>query len=91
MTIDNPIFGVGLDSYGDWYRRSRTIEATLRRGPDVTSNAAHNAFLDISSYGGFPLVLIYIVLIILVINHLQNSYTKIIHIYIYRYAAFNYY
>jgi O-antigen ligase len=67
MTVDNPIFGVGLDSYGDWYRRSRTIEATLRRGPDVTSNAAHNVFLDISAYGGFPLLLIYMALMILVI------------------------
>ncbi len=67
MTVDNPIFGVGLDSYGDWYRRSRTIEATLRRGPDVTSNAAHNVFLDISAYGGFPLVLIYIALMVLVL------------------------
>ena len=67
MTLDNPIFGVGLDSYGDWYRRSRTMEATLRRGPDTTSNAAHNVFLDISSYGGFPLVLIYIALMVLVI------------------------
>ena len=67
MTLENPVFGVGLDSYGDWYRRSRTIEATLRRGPDVTSNAAHNVFLDISSYGGFPLVLIYIALVALVI------------------------
>jgi O-antigen ligase len=66
MTLENPIFGVGLDSYGDWYRRSRTIEATLRRGPDVTSNAAHNVFLDISSYGGFPLVLIYLALMMLV-------------------------
>ena len=67
MTVDNPIFGVGLDNYGDWYRRSRTIEATLRRGPEVTSNAAHNVFLDISAYGGFPLVLIYIALMVLVI------------------------
>lgn len=67
MTLDNPVFGVGLDSYGDWYRRSRTIEATLRRGPDVTSNAAHNVFLDISSYGGFPLLLIYIALMVLVV------------------------
>jgi O-antigen ligase len=67
MTVDNPIFGVGLDSYGDWYRRSRTIEATLRRGPDVTSNAAHNVFLDISAYGGFPLLLIYLALMVLVV------------------------
>lgn len=66
MTLDNPIFGVGLDSYGDWYRRSRTIEATLRRGPDLTTNAAHNVFLDFSAYGGFPLVLIYIALMVLV-------------------------
>jgi len=66
MTVENPIFGVGLDSYGDWYRRSRTIEATLRRGPEVTSNAAHNVFLDISAYGGFPLMLIYITLVVLV-------------------------
>jgi hypothetical protein len=67
MTVENPIFGVGLDSYGDWYRRSRTIEATLRRGPDITSNAAHNIFLDISAYGGFPLVLAYIALMVLVV------------------------
>jgi hypothetical protein len=67
MTVENPIFGVGLDSYGDWYRRSRTIEATLRRGPEVISNAAHNVFLDISAYGGFPLVLIYMALMCLVV------------------------
>ena len=67
MTIENPIFGVGLDSYGDWYRRSRTLEATLRRGPEVTSNAAHNVLLDFSSNGGFPLVIIYLALLILVV------------------------
>jgi O-antigen ligase len=67
MTVDNPIFGVGMDSYGDWYRRSRSIEATLRRGPEVTSNAAHNVFLDISAYGGFPLLIIYTALMVLVV------------------------
>jgi hypothetical protein len=66
MTVDHPIFGVGMDSYGDWYRRSRSLEATLRRGPEVTSNAAHNVFLDISSYGGFPLLIIYTALMVLV-------------------------
>lgn len=67
MTVENPIFGVGIDSYGDWYRRSRDVEATIRTTPDRVSNAAHNVFLDISSYGGFPLVLIYIALIALVV------------------------
>jgi hypothetical protein len=67
MTIANPIFGVGMDNYGDWFRRSRTLEATLRRGPEVTSNAAHNVFLDISSNGGFTLLAIYVTLIVLVV------------------------
>jgi hypothetical protein len=67
MTVDHPIFGVGMDSYGDWYRRSRTLEATLRRGPEITSNAAHNVFLDFSSFGGFPLLIIYVALMVLVV------------------------
>jgi O-antigen ligase len=68
MTTSNPLFGIGVDNYGDWYRRTRTLEATLRRGPDVTSNAAHNVFLDFSSNGGIPLVLIYFFVIAMVIR-----------------------
>ena len=66
ITLDHPIFGVGLDGYGDWYRRGRTLAATMRRGPDVTSNAAHNVFLDISSSGGIPLAAIYLALMVVV-------------------------
>ena len=66
MSTENPFFGVGLDSYGDWYRRARTVEATLRRGPDIVSNAAHNVLLDFSSNGGFPLMIIYLFLMLLV-------------------------
>lgn len=62
MSLDNPIFGVGLDSYGDWYRFARTEAAALRRGPDVTSNSAHNVFLDISSNGGFLLLTTYLLI-----------------------------
>ena len=67
MTVEHPFFGVGLDSYGDWYRRTRTLEATLRRGPEVISNAAHNVLLDFSANGGFPLVIIYLALMVLVV------------------------
>lgn len=66
MTIEHPFLGVGLDSFGDWYRRTRTLEATLRNGPEITSNAAHNVLLDFSSNGGFPLVIIYLALQMLV-------------------------
>ena len=67
MTLENPIFGVGLDNYGDWYRRSRTLESIVNRKGDETSNAAHNVFLDISAGGGFLLALIYIALMALVV------------------------
>jgi len=67
MSMEHPFFGVGLDSFGDWYRRARTVEATLRRGPDVVSNAAHNVLLDLSSNGGFPLLIIYLFMMVLVV------------------------
>ncbi len=77
MTTENPVFGVGLDSYGDWYRFARTEAAALRRGPDVTSNSAHNVFLDISSNGGFLLLIAYLLILGLVIRSalrvLRNS------------------
>ena len=68
MGLDHPFFGVGLDSYGDWYRRTRTLEATLRRGPEITSNAAHNVLIDFFANGGFPLAIIYLCLLVLVLR-----------------------
>ena len=52
MTLNKPFFGVGLDSYGDWYRQVRGELSTLRTGPGRVSNTAHNIFLDISATGG---------------------------------------
>jgi hypothetical protein len=75
MALDNPFFGVGLDSYGDNYRKFRTIEATLRRGPDVVSNAAHNVFIDFAANGGFPLLAIYLGFLLLAARKVWN-YTK---------------
>lgn len=65
MTLLRPLFGLGMDSYGDWYRAERTIEATIRTGPDRISNSAHNIFLDISSGGGIPLLVLYLTIIFL--------------------------
>ena len=72
MTTDHPFLGVGLDGYGDFYRRARTMEATLRRGPEITSNSAHNVFLDLSSNGGFPLLFIYLALLLVVMRSIAK-------------------
>ena len=65
MTLLRPFYGVGMDSYGDWYREVRGSISTLRTGPDRTANTAHNIFLDISSNGGFPLLVAYLFILFL--------------------------
>jgi len=64
---NNPFFGVGFDSYGDWYRRSRRESALVLPGVDTVSNAAHNVFLDMFAFGGWPLFLSYILLVLLTV------------------------
>ena len=53
MAKQHPFTGVGLDTYGDWYRRSRSASAMILPGPNVTTNAAHNVFIDVLASGGF--------------------------------------
>jgi O-antigen ligase len=65
MVKSNPLFGVGMDSYGDWYRRARGPQALITPGPDTVTNTAHNVFLDILAFGGYPLLILYVLLTIL--------------------------
>ena len=60
--LHHPLNGVGLDSYGDWYMKYRTLIAATRPGPEVTSTAAHNLFLDFAANGGILLLSIYVIL-----------------------------
>jgi O-antigen ligase len=63
MVVEHPFFGVGLDGFGDWYRRSRTQAAA---DASVISDTAHSIPLDIGASGGIPLILIYLAMIALV-------------------------
>jgi hypothetical protein len=66
MGSSNPLSGVGMDAYGDWYRRARPPVALLDTpGIGITSNAAHNVVLDFFAFGGWPLFIAYIALITL--------------------------
>ena len=64
MMVMKPWTGVGLDSYGDWYRQARGEISTLRTNPERVSNSAHNIFLDLASGGGVLVVLLYLSLYI---------------------------
>ena len=65
MANAHPFTGVGMDAYGDWYRRARDAQALILPGPATTSNAAHNVFVDILAYGGYPLFIAYMALFVM--------------------------
>ena len=70
MANSNPLSGVGMDGYGDWFRRARDEQAMILPGPNVVTNAAHNVPIDILAYGGWPLFLSYIAIILLALRAL---------------------
>ena len=59
----HPFTGVGMDTLGDWYRRVRDPQALILPGPNTVVNAAHNVYLDMFAFGGWPLVISYIALV----------------------------
>jgi hypothetical protein len=65
MGSDHPLTGVGFDTYGDWYRRARDTQALVMPGPNTVTNAAHNVPLDVFAFGGWPLFIVYIAILLL--------------------------
>ncbi len=60
---EHPFTGVGMDAFGDWYRRTRDVHALELPGVNIVVNAAHNVPLDIFAFGGWPLFLSYMMFI----------------------------
>ena len=76
MLKNNPLIGVGLDSFGDWYWAVRSAPAALN-SLTANTNSAHNVYIDIAATGGFPLLAAYIAMNGLIlfkgITNLRNS------------------
>ena len=64
---NNFFFGVGLDSFGDWYRQYRTADSIARQGVGQFSTAAHNVFIDFASQGGIFLFFSYLSLVLFIL------------------------
>lgn len=68
MFKDNIFFGVGLDSYGSYFKQFREIGYPLNYGFNITSNNAHNLPIQLLATGGIFVGLSYLFLVFMVIK-----------------------
>jgi O-antigen ligase len=61
--LDNPILGVGFDSYRDFYRRYRNPDALGSLAATDIADSAHNNFIDTAVNGGLALLITYLLII----------------------------
>jgi len=62
MIKDNPLWGVGIERYGFYFRQYRDLKQALRAGPDVFSDNAHNVVLHLMATGGILLGTLYLLI-----------------------------
>jgi O-antigen ligase len=62
MLTKHPFFGVGIDSYGYYFKEYREVNYSLTYGFQITSTNAHNTFLHFFATGGVFLGMAYLAL-----------------------------
>jgi O-antigen ligase len=67
MFKSNPVFGVGFDRYGAYFKEFREAAYPLRYGYDITSSNAHNVIIQLFSTGGLVVGISYLLLIFFVL------------------------
>ena len=72
MFYAHPIYGVGIDSYGDYQPQYRILDSN--GVPDTYSDNAHNLFVQFLSTGGLLLIISFILLV----SYIGYSLLKII-------------
>jgi O-antigen ligase len=73
MGESHPLTGVGMDTYGDWYRSARPPVALIDTpGATVLTNASHNVAIDLFASGGYPLFLTYLAILALAAKAVFN-------------------
>ena len=67
----SPIIGVGVDSYGDYFRNYRSLDTAKLTSIDLVTNNAHNTFIQ--SYATLGIVGLSSVLLIFLVGLLRAS------------------
>jgi O-antigen ligase len=66
MAKAHPFTGVGMDSYGNYYRQFRPDRALVDTpAVGTVTNAAHNVVIDFFASGGYPLLITYVAIMAL--------------------------
>jgi O-antigen ligase len=66
MFKENPIFGIGIDQYGYFFREYREMNYSLLYGDAITSTNAHNVFIQHFATGGIFFGASYLLIILFV-------------------------
>jgi tetratricopeptide (TPR) repeat protein len=72
-----PLFGVGLDHYGVFWRQVRPAASTQQQGPDAFSDAAHSVPLQMLAQGGAALAAAYLLFTVVVIFALVRGMRRL--------------
>ena len=62
MFLANPLFGVGVDRYGAYFKEYRETQYSLNYGFDLTSSNAHNVPIQLFATGGIFVGGLYLIL-----------------------------
>ena len=74
MMQNHPWLGVGVDSYGEYFRRSKPLALIQSNGPELMTNNAHSTPFQLGATLGVPFFLIYIALQIYVIVRFVKAF-----------------
>ncbi len=76
MFKSEPLNGVGIERFGDYFGNFRDLQQVRGRSFATFSDNAHNTFLHFAATGGIPLALTYSFLIALVVVFSFRKYRK---------------
>jgi O-antigen ligase len=68
MLRENPLFGIGMDSYASYFKEFREVNYPLSYGFEITSSNAHNTFIQFFATGGLVLGTAYLILNLFVLQ-----------------------